>query len=132
MLFLMYTIAMNSITLTLKYVFVDLIGGIIWAPIWWYTAGLKLMMVWAAGSVKSYAQSISLSVWIKNLFVPMYGQYDWQSRIISVFMRFVMIIGRMIALFIWLLVVMVMMVAYLALPPLAISQIIFHLFGSLL
>ena len=123
---------MNSIALTLKYVFVDLIGGIIRAPIWWYTGGLKLMLTWAVDSVKSYAQSISLSVWMKNLFVPMYGQYDWQSRIISVFMRFVMIIGRMIALFVWLLVVLVMMLAYLAMPPLAVSQIVFHLFGSLL
>lgn len=123
---------MNSVALTLKYVFVDLIGGIIRAPIWWYTGGLKMMALWMANSIQGYAQSISLSVWVKNLFVPMYGQYDWQSRIISFIMRVFMIIGRMIALFAWLLVVLVVGVAYLILPPLAIFQLVFHGFGSLI
>lgn len=44
--------------------------------------------------VRAYA----FAVWIKNLFVPMYGQYDWTGRIISFFMRVFVMIGRAIAL----------------------------------
>jgi hypothetical protein len=122
---------MNSLALTLKYVFVDLIGGVIRAPVWWYTSVLKMMAAWMIASVQNYARSISLSVWIKNLFVPMYGQYDWQSRLISFIMRVFMIIGRLIALGVWLMIVLVIGAIYLILPPLAIWELLFHLIGSL-
>lgn len=89
------------------------------------------MLVWMSESVSGYAKSISLNVWIKNLFVPMYGQYDWQSRIISFIMRFFMIIGRGVTVIVWSLVVVLLFVVYLVLPPFALISAAYHLLGSL-
>ena len=42
-------------------------------------------------------RSLGLPLWIKNLFTPMFQQYDVMGRLISFFMRLVQIIGRIIA-----------------------------------
>lgn len=43
-------------------------------------------------------QAYAFRIWIRNFFVPMYGQHDWSGRIVSFFMRLVVLIGRLIAL----------------------------------
>lgn len=63
---------------------------------------------------------------MKNLFTPMFGQYDWQSRIISVFMRSVNIIGRSIAVIVVALAVFIAFLFYLALPLIAIILGLYH------
>lgn len=77
--------------------FVDLIGSIAWFPVWWYTQGLGKVSNAALRALRYRAQSYAFLIWIKNFFVPMYGQYDWTGRLISVFMRTVVLIGRLIA-----------------------------------
>ena len=74
---------------------------------------------------------LALGVWIKNIFVPMFGQRDWQSRLISVFMRIVNIVGRSIALFFWTLIVIFLVGVYLVLPIVAALAAIYHLTGNL-
>ena len=36
-------------------------------------------------------------LWLKNLFVPMFGQHDWQGRLVSFLIRLVQLIARGIA-----------------------------------
>ena len=67
---------MQSFTLGIKYLFIDLIGGIIRWPFWWYTSGLRYFLGWAFRTVAGYGQTIGVGVWVKNIFVPMYGQND--------------------------------------------------------
>jgi len=38
-------------------------------------------------------------LWLKNLLVPMFGQYDWQGRLVSFFMRLVNVIFRELMVF---------------------------------
>lgn len=76
---------------------VDLAGSIVWFPVWWYTKGLQKIVRSAYAAIRYRAQAYAFRVWLKNFFVPMYGQYDWTGRLVSVFMRFVVIIGRGIA-----------------------------------
>ena len=77
--------------------FIDLLGSIVWFPVWWYTKGLSLVASNAIAALKYRSQSYSFRIWIRNFFVPMYGQYDIWGRIISVLMRFIVLIGRSIA-----------------------------------
>lgn len=55
-------------------------------------------MNWMRRELEYRVRAYAFRVWIKNFFVPMYGQHDWTGRIISVFMRFFVLIGRAIAL----------------------------------
>lgn len=80
-----------------KLLFVDLIGSVVWFPVWWYTKGLALVVFKTIIALRYRSQSYGFGIWIRNFFVPMYGQHDLVGRIISVFMRFVVLVGRAIA-----------------------------------
>ena len=124
--------AQNAAGIATKYFFVDFLGGIILFPVWWYTRGLAMMTKWFLGSVKTGSQWFGLSVWVKNLFVPMYGETTIQGRLISFFMRLVVIIGKSIAVGVWACIAFIAYAAYLLALPLAIIGLIFHLGGSLI
>ncbi len=76
----------------------DMTLDIAYFPLWWYSAGLVERLKATGEMIKGWARTLQISLWVRNIFTPMYGRYDWQSRIISVFMRVVQIIGRSIAL----------------------------------
>ena len=75
---------------------------------------------------------MAISVWIKNIFVPMFGQNDWQSRLISIFMRSVQIVGRSIGLVIIAVAVALALVVYITAPIFVALQAAYHVIGSLL
>lgn len=106
----------------------DVLKSIVRFPVWWYTTGVVYTMQRLARSVKYYARSLAIGVWVRNIFVPMYGFADWQSRIISVFMRSAQIFFRGAALLVWISVCAVQFVLYLALPVITVTMIIYHLY----
>lgn len=96
---------------------------ILYFPVWWYSAG-----AWRAAKNGWHYfllgnARLAPGLWLKNLLVPMYGQYDWEGRIISFFMRLVQVIGRSLALFGWLLAVLAAVIAWLLLPLFVVFQI---------
>lgn len=105
----------NFLTYSGKIIF-QILGEILYFPIWWYTVGLGRLVKNLWRFLLNQEASLGLSIWAKNIFVPMYGQYDWVSRIISLVMRLVQIIVRAIALIFWLLVVGVVFGLWLAIP----------------
>lgn len=98
-LLLWYTFDMTSrLGAVGKLLFIDLLGSVAWFPIWWYTIGLRRLVDFAIRSIRFQAKKYGLAIWIRNFFVPMYGQYDITGRLVSVFMRFVVLIWRSFAL----------------------------------
>lgn len=92
------------------------LGNILFFPIWWYSLGFirfagKIIYFW-----RSEQQALGFSVWLKNIFVPMYGQNDFAGRLISFFIRLIQVIVRGLALIFWLLVGLILMAVWLALP----------------
>lgn len=79
------------------------------------SAGLRIIRTW---------RGLALDIWLKNIFVPMYGQRDAASRIISFLMRLVQIIFRFIIMLIMTAFIMLIPVFYLALPVVAVWQLI--------
>lgn len=63
-------------------------------PIWWYTGGFLNFITSLMDFLADTEKSLAFFVWIKNIFVPMYGQRDWQGKLISFFIRVVQIIAR--------------------------------------
>ncbi|MDD2785556.1 MAG: hypothetical protein PHS79_01530 [Patescibacteria group bacterium] len=110
---------LQSTTSLTKLLFVDLIGSVAWFPIWWYTKGLKKMIQWCIEGLNYRVKQYAFAIWLKNFFVPMYGQYDWQGRLVSIFMRAVVIIGRVIALVVEAIVYVVLVMLWALVPPFA-------------
>jgi hypothetical protein len=110
----------------LKFVVVELVGDAIRFPVWWYTTGLKKTARGCINSVKATEERWGLRIWAKNIFVPMFGEYDWQGRIISFFMRLFQIIARSIFVGIWAIIMFILFLAWLVLPAFILSQILYH------
>lgn len=115
--------------LILKYLFADLIREILFLPIWWYTIGLARMVQWCGSSIKHAAQTTGLSIWAKNLFVPMYGETSISGKLISFFIRLIMVIVRGFATFIWMLIAILLFALYLVTLPVSVLGILYHGLG---
>ncbi|MFA6215238.1 MAG: hypothetical protein WC768_01565 [Patescibacteria group bacterium] len=107
----------NNLAFTsFKYVAIDLIGDILYWPIWWYTKGLIKTAAYCLNEIEGQQERLGLAVWAKNLFTPMFGQYDIEGRIISFFIRLVQIIARTILLFVWAILIFCLFLFWLILP----------------
>jgi hypothetical protein len=115
-----------------RLVFVDLIGSVLWFPIWWYTKGLTKFISWCYEGLLYRYKQYAFRVWIKNFFVPMYAQYDWTGRLISIGMRFFVILGRGIAIFIEALAYLFLVLCWCLVPPLAIMMALQNMYASIL
>lgn len=106
----------------------ELILDILYFPIWWYTSGAERALIFCIGLLKDANGMLAPGLWLKNIFVPMFGQWDWQGRIVSFFMRLANVIGRSIGLFIWLIVVVILFLIWVLFP----MFILYMLFTSFL
>ncbi len=99
-------------------------------PLWWYGKGLGSFFAFVVGLYKRLWNNLALPILIKSWFKPMYAQYDWQGRIISFFFRTLLIWWR---LFIFLVIgvfYFVLLVLWVALPPIAIIALLAIIFSS--
>ncbi|MEK7529392.1 MAG: hypothetical protein AAB570_00545 [Patescibacteria group bacterium] len=115
-----------------KRLVIDVIVGVVGFPLWWYTRGLVRFARFVWQTLADYQATLGIVVWVKNIFVPMYGSYDIPGRIISFFMRLAMILFRGIALIILFLIALAVVIVYLGLPILVMLMILYHALGGLL
>ncbi len=98
-------------------------------PLWWYTFGLVRTVRGLHEFLKNRERGLALHIWVKNLFRPMFGQTDWQGRLISIGMRLVQIFFRGIVMLVWAAVAVAALAAWLIIPPLVIFEIFFQIYG---
>lgn len=63
-------------------------------PVWWYTGGLKLVARWCWRSFELARWRVSLGKFLRSFFIPMYGDYTWQGRAISLFLRLFIVLWK--------------------------------------
>jgi hypothetical protein len=80
---------------------IEFFFDLVYFPVWWYTVGLMRHAKSCWGMFQSGNEQMAPGLWLRNLFVPMFGQYDWQGRIVSFFIRLLNVFGRTIGLCIW-------------------------------
>ena len=105
----------------------ELVWDILYFPVWWYGRGLVSLLLGLKNLLSDKQKSLALFIWIKNIFRPMYAQYDWQGWLISFFMRLAQIIFRSMILLVWLGLCLAAALGWLILPVLAVYEIIFQL-----
>jgi len=111
----------------LKIIFIDTIKDVLYFPIWWYSQGLILTFRWMAGEIIATEKMIGVGIWIKNIFVPMFGQRDIQGRVVSFFMRVFQILFRFIALLGFSVFYIVIFLFYIILPLIILIGVFLHL-----
>ncbi len=89
-------------------------------PIWWYTGGAYRSARWCFGLILNGNYHFAPGLWLRNLFVPMYGQYDFEGRLISFFMRLFQFFIRALVLFIWSVFCLCLFLIWLLLPILTV------------
>ena len=80
----------------LKILIIDTIINFVYFPLWWYSKGLVLTAKWTKKSILEVEKFLGIVIWAKNIFTPMFGQYDIFGRIISFNIRVFQIIVRTI------------------------------------
>jgi hypothetical protein len=110
-----------------KDVFLDLGKEILYFPLWWYSVGLAKTADFCLKSIKSMEMRLGLKIWIKNIFKPMFGQYDIPGKLISFFMRIFQIIVRGLILILWSVLMLTFTCVWICLPIVIILGIIMNL-----
>lgn len=105
----------------------EFIRDIFMFPLWWYSRGLVQLVLSQIKFIRNREKALALMVWVKNIFKPMFGQTDWQGKLISFFMRVFQIIFRSIVLLFWILIAFSGLVLWTGLPILVLYQILFQL-----
>lgn len=117
----------NNFILYSGKIIAELAYDILYFPLWWYSRGFLNLLLSLYNFLTDKQKSLALLVWLKNIFRPMYGQYDWQGMLISFFIRLVQIIFRSLILLFWLIVVVAVALAWLVLPLFVVYEIILQL-----
>ena len=103
------------------------IKKLLYFPLWWYSKGFLKVLKGSGDFIKDFEQSLGFWIWVKNLFVPMFGQKDFAGRMISIFLRLFQIIVKGIALIIMILINVLFLFVWLLLPIFIFYQIIINL-----
>lgn len=119
--------ASNSFIFYSLKIMVELIRDILYFPLWWYSRGLINLILAIKNFLANKQKSLALMVWLKNIFKPMYGQYDWAGILISFLVRSAQIIVRSLAMLFWLFLCLAVIIFWLMLPALVAYEIIFQL-----
>ena len=117
----------NNLALYSVRILAEIGRDILMFPVWWYGRGLLRLIQNLIQFLKNRQKSLALVVWIKNLFRPMYGQKDWQGKLISFFMRLAQIFFRSIIMLFYFFIAILVLIFWLVLPVFIIYEIIFQL-----
>ena len=115
-----------------KYLFGELIGDVIYAPVWWYSRGFLKLLGGLKGRLVFFERSLGLRLWITTLGKPMYGQYDIAGKLISFFMRLAVLFWKIIIFLFYCLFLLLVILAWLVVPIWVVWQIVFQFTGLLI
>jgi len=93
-------------------------------PYWWYSNGLVAAAKWCWRQYSSTRARVSLGLWFKYFFTPMYGDYSLAGRFISLVMRVVMVVAKIIRLVVVGLVYLTILVGWIVLLPMSLFFIL--------
>jgi hypothetical protein len=108
---------------SLKFVFKDLIWDIIYFPIWWYSLGLKKVVLFCFKEIVETSHRLAIGILFSHLLKPMYGQYDLAGRIISFVFRILQFLWHLLFVFIWIILIFAVLIFWIALPIITVWQI---------
>ncbi|MFA6043137.1 MAG: hypothetical protein WCV85_01450 [Patescibacteria group bacterium] len=123
---------MTELTTTNPAVFLfrEFVQDILLFPVWWYGKGLAKASTALWHRTTEFVQRSRWSpvIWVKNLFVPMYGDYTKSGRAISFFVRTVVALALTVVLVVVLLIYLAAFCLYLLAPVLTVYYVLYQIF----
>jgi hypothetical protein len=117
----------NIFVKILKTLFLDWLGEILYFPIWWYGPGLKKICLRTWQKVRRLGVNLALLILLRNIFRPMFGQYDRAGRAISFVMRLLLLFFRLLIFAVLSLVYFLLVLVWIFLPILLLWQLLNNL-----
>ena len=117
----------HSVIIAATKIILHILKDFFYFPFWWYGPGVISFIRSLGLFLRNRESALGLSIWLKNILVPMYGQSDISGRIISFVMRLVQVIVRGFAFAFWLVVAILALFVWLALPPFLLLALITQL-----
>lgn len=102
--------------LIFQHLMFEAVLDVFYFPVWWYTKGAFFAARWCFSQLRFGNEVLAPWLWIKNIFVPMFGQYDWQGRIISFVMRLIQVVFRSAFLLVWLVFCIILFLLWILFP----------------
>lgn len=115
---------MSLVIALIKSIFLNTLGSIIYFPIWWYTQGLKKRFLGFTHGIGILFHNLALKIMFKHLFSPMFGERSKMGRIISFFMRLILLVWRFFLFLLGTAGRLVLLIVWIVLPVIAVWQII--------
>jgi len=110
----------NPGILAVKFVAKELVGDVLYWPLWWYSRGLVDFIKKRIKGITEFEENIGLTIWVINWSKPMYGQYDIAGKLISLVIRTLGIFWKGLQLMVYLLVQVILLILWLVVPLLAV------------
>jgi hypothetical protein len=67
-------------------------------PLWWYSGGLVKVFRFCRDGFRATAWRVSLGLFARYLFTPMYGDYTYSGRALSFVVRLVLLVWKSVRL----------------------------------
>lgn len=80
---------------------IEFVWHLVYFPLWWYSRGLKHAAIAMRNFISLGNATLAPGLWLQNIFVPMFGQHDWQGRLVSFFVRLVNVLVRGLLFLMW-------------------------------
>lgn len=116
---------MTTYKIFVKDLFLDTLWEIFSFPLWWYSRGLKKTALFCWRRIKLAWRALALSILLKNIFKPMYGQRGWDVYVLSLGARSCQIFWRISLMALWFIFWLIILFIWLALPVFIIWQLSF-------
>lgn len=107
-----------------SFLFREFLGEVLFFPVWWYVQGLRLVTASLLNQVAGVEYRLGVGLMIRNIGRPMYGDRTRSGRIISFFMRLVLIVGKGLTLLVWLALMLLVWLAWVIGPLLTIGLLL--------
>ena len=114
----------SAVVKAIRFVLGDVLFDVFRFPVWWYTTGTANAARFTWQEFLSILNRLSIPILVRNLGKPMYGDYSKSGRIISFFVRIIVFVFRFFGLMIWTLVLLAGFLAWVAVMPTIVYQIV--------
>lgn len=94
-------------------------------PLWWYTIGFGVVWQRARQQFRYGLKKTAFRLFLRNLRHPLYGDYTRSGRIISFFLRIVLLIAKIVFLGVRLVFLALFLGAYLVILPFSLFVVIY-------
>lgn len=113
-----------------QFLFREFVFEVITWPLWWYSRGAMAATRSIFGWWQRIGQRTNLALHIRNIFTPMYGENSWQGRLISFFMRLILIGARLVVVILGAVAALAALVAWLVIPLVAVGMVLRQFFPA--